>query len=163
MSDIRELKRVYLEKKTRISAVGQKIPPFIFLFFWIILFGLMAYLCITSFFGVFLVMALFFALFAYLSVRSIKMIRTVYADENFMYVRNGSIEEQVPFEHIYAGSKPFMRLASSLEAVKIYYKSEKGEKRKVKFVPALINQTYNQFIDAIAAKNISVKIKRSFL
>jgi len=163
MSDVRELKRVYLEKKTRISSVGQKTPVFAFMLMWAFLFALMVYMSITSFFLVFLIMGLIFALFGYLSFRSIKLMRKVYADENFMYIRHGKSEEQIPFENIYAGSKPVIRLVSSLEAVKFYYKNEKGEKKVVKFVPAVVNQMYNQFIDAIAAKQISIKIKRSFL
>jgi len=163
MSDVRELKRIYLDHKTRISAVGQKIPVFAFLLMWIALFGLMVYMCITSFYLVFLIMGLFFALFGYLTFRSVSKMRKVYADENFMYIRSGSYEEKISFEQIYAGSKPVIRFVSALEAVKFYYNTESGEKKVVKFVPAQVNQMYNQFIDAIASKNISVKIRRSFL
>lgn len=163
MSDIKELKRVYLDKKTRISATGQKIPVFMFLVMWAILLVLMVYMCFSSFHLAFLIMALCFAFFGYLSFRSFKLMRKVYADENYMYIRQGSSEEQVPFENIYAGSKPIIRFVSSLEAVKFYYNSATGEKKVVKFVPAQINQMYNQFIDAIAAKNIRIKIRRSFL
>jgi len=163
MSDVRELKRVYLDKKTRISAVGQKIPVFTFLLFWAALFGLMMYMCITAYYLVFLIMGLIFALCGYLTFRSLRIMRKVYADESHMYIRHGSAEEKIPFELIYAGSKPIIRLVAALEAVKFYYKTETGEKKVVKFGPAQVNQMYNQFIDAIAAKNISVKIKRSFL
>ncbi|HPB03092.1 MAG TPA: hypothetical protein PLZ67_09070 [Bacteroidales bacterium] len=163
MSDIKELKRVYLDKKTRISAVGQKIPVVAFLLMWAVLLGLMVYMCITSYYLVFLIMGLIFALCGYLTFRSLRIMRKVYADDQFMYIRCKDVEEKVPFEQIYAGSKPAIRLVSALEAVKFYYKTENGTKKVVKFVPAQVNQMYNQFIDAIAAKNINVKIKRSFL
>ena len=114
MSDVRELKRVYLDKKTRISAVGQKIPVFTFLLFWAALFGLMMYMCITAYYLVFLIMGLIFALCGYLTFRSLRIMRKVYADESHMYIRHGSAEEKIPFELIYAGSKPIIRLVAAL-------------------------------------------------
>ncbi len=164
MSDIKELRRVYLEKKTRISAVGQRLPVYVFFGTWILLILLMAWLCITEFNAVFLALALVFALFAWVSFRSLSQMRKVFADENFMYVRHSkNMEEKVPLENIYAGSKPLIRLASALESVKFYYTSAEGEKKVVKFVPALMNQMYNQFIDLCSSKNPHIKIKRSLI
>ena len=163
MSDINELKRIYFDKKTRISGIGQKIPVFCYLLIWAVLFGLMAYLCFTAYHFAFIILGLLFALFAYLSFRSLRIMRKVYADENYMYVKNGSEEEKIPLERIYAGSKPFVKVFTALEAVKFYYTTNSGEKKVVKFVPAQLNHMYNQFIDAVAAKNANVKIKRSIL
>jgi|GEM_PF-2880692 hypothetical protein len=165
MSEIKQLKKIYLDRKTRISAVGQKIVPALFLLFWLALCGIMVY-CSFNFSNAVLfciVTALIFLLFAFLSYRSISLMRKVSADENYMYVKQGRVEEQVPFENIYAGSKPFMRVTAALESVKFYYNSATGEKKVVKFVPANVNQMYNQFIDAVSAKNPQVKIRRSFL
>lgn len=164
MSDIKELKRVYFDKKTRISAVGQRLPVYIFLGTWVLLTLLMIYLTIDQFNAVFIALGAVFALFTWISLRSVQQMRRVYADENFMYVKHSkNMEEKVPLESIYAGSKPLIRLASSMESVKFYYRTPEGEKKVVKFVPAILNQMYNQFIDACLAKNDKITIKRSLI
>ncbi|PKP02579.1 MAG: hypothetical protein CVU11_11445 [Bacteroidetes bacterium HGW-Bacteroidetes-6] len=163
MSNLAELRQVILEKKTRISAIGQRIPVVMYLFLWAIIAVLMAYVAISMSQWAFLGISVVSLFFGFLAYKSLSVFRKVYADENFMYVTYKGVEEVVPLESIYAGSKPILKVASALESVKFYYKTPAGDKKVVKFVPRQLNDMYNRFLDACEAKNAQIKIKRSFI
>ncbi|NLL28711.1 MAG: hypothetical protein GX259_07930 [Bacteroidales bacterium] len=163
MSNIRDLKQVSSFEKTRISALGQKLPALFFLLLWTALCVIMVRLCILKYYNIFLIFAILFALFAFISYNSFSKLRKVYSDADFMYVQRGKMEEKIPLENIYAGSKPYIKISPSLEPIKIYYKNLHGNNVSVRFIPAMRNQMYNRFVDAIEAKYLKIKIKHRLI
>ena len=156
-----ELKQVLFEKRTRISATGQKLPLLIFVFMLGALAGALIYLSIIQFAWVFIALALACLCFTWLSFRAFTLLRKVEADDTNVFVSQKDDKSLVlPYACFYAASKPLLKV-SGMNVIKLYYKDEKGQKKIIRFVPRLLGNHYNNFVDALFKVNPGLKIKTS--
>lgn len=156
-----ELQQVFFEKRTRISATGQKLPLLVFVIMLGGLAGALIYLSIIQFSWVFIGLASFCLLFTWFSFRAFTLLRKVEADETNVFVSQKDDKSLVlSYSSFYAASKPLLKV-SGMNVIKLYYKDERDQKKIIRFVPRLLGNHYNNFVDALFKVNPGLKIKTS--
>jgi hypothetical protein len=161
MSEVNELKQVIFDSKKRISANMQKVISYMFLLlfaFFCVFFAYSYFFILKNI--VFLICGLVSLLIVLLVIKSLKGYRRVYADEDFIYIKYKGEEEKVSYKQIYLIKLPMFTFIRDSRTIRIYYKAENGEEKRIKFLPIRFTSNFNKFVDVISMKNPEVTLKK---
>lgn len=156
-----ELKQIFFEKRTRISGSAQRLSGYAFLALFVILGIVFLIIPFVEKFQI-VYIAVGIAMFgpAYLAYRSALKFKRVEADETKVYIQQSKgIFDEILYSQFTNGRRARTLLTSEFY-IKLYFTNDDGREEVVRFMPRILGDHYDNFVELLVQKNPNMNVGR---